>query len=328
MTESINVQGALLSDIKKLTDNKLVEELSEVLCISADAAYRRIRNEKLLTIDEIIKLCQVYHLSFDYYIGLSNKVKMVPFIFPFSKLDFDFTAYLNSILQNMQQVQQGGGTVYFSAKDIPMFHCFQLPLLTRFKLYYWQKTMLGRQEFSGQNFSDFAPDKKTIDLCANIYEVYSNTNSVEIWNLETAHGLLSQIHYYQTVGYISADESKELYLELRTLIKHMFFEAEVESKSIIGKRDLTKKNNFKLFYNEVLAADNSIFAQIGDRKAAYMPHIILNFITTFDKEYCDYIQEVFELVMRKSTLVSGVNEKDRSLFFNYILERITAFEGK
>lgn len=324
----MEIQNRIFDDLKKLVQGKFVEELSEVLCISTDAAYRRIRNEKLLTIEEVVRLCQHYQLSFDRYVGLENKQKTVPFIFPFPSLEFNFKSYLMSILDNMKKVQAMDGEVFFSAKDIPMFHCFQLPGLTKFKLFYWQKTMLGRTDFAGVKYSDYEPEKSTVNLCYEIYETYSNVRSTEIWNYETVHGLISQINYYHTIGYATAEETSALFEELKILINHLLIEAEIESKSIIGKRDLTRKNNFRLFYNEVLAADNSIYAEMGQQQVAFMPHIILNFIITADKDYCDYIKEVFGLVMRKSTLVSGVNERDRSLFFNYIFDRIAALELK
>ena len=324
----MEIQNRIFEDLKKIVSGKFVEEISEVLCVSTDAAYRRIRNEKLLTIEETVRLCQHYQLSFDRYVGLENKVKTVPFLFPFPSLDFSFKAYLMSILQNMQKVKEMNGEVFFSAKDIPMFHCFQLPGLTKFKLFYWQKTMLGRSDLTGMTYSDYHPEKEMLDLCYQIYETYSNVRSTEIWNYETVHGLISQINYYHTIGYTSTEDTAELYEELKLLIKHLLIETETESKSIIGKRDLTKKQNFRLFYNEVLAADNSIYAEMGEQQVAFMPHIILNFIITSDKDYCDYIKEVFELVMRKSSLVSGVNERDRSLFFNYIFDRIKSLEPK
>jgi len=324
MMPAEEVQKELFAQIKARTKTKLVDTISEILHLSQDAAYRRIRNEKLLNLDEIIILSQAFNLSIDNHISVASKTKVVPFHFPFVGLDFDFTAYLQSILQNLQLVKEAGGTIYYSAKDIPMFHCFQLPELTKFKLFYWLKTMLSRRDFVGVKYADYEPDAEQLAICKEIHEVYSKINSVEIWNYETIHGLTSQIAYYKTVGFMTGEEAELMLKSLTTLLEHLFTEAEMEHKSTIGKRSIQDSQNFRLFFNEVLAADNSIYAEMGDMKAAFMPHIILNYITTFDEDYCCYIKEVFESVMKKSTLISGVNEKDRSLFFNYIFDRINS----
>ena len=326
MMPAEEVQKELFAQIKARTTKKLVDTVSEVLHLSQDAAYRRIRNEKLLNLDEIIILSQTFNLSIDNQISVASKTKVVPFHFPFMGLDFDFTAYLQSVLQNAKMVRESGGTVYYSAKDIPMFHCFQISELTKFKLFYWLKTMLSRRDFVGVKFADYQPSEEQLRICDEIQKVYTQVNSVEIWNYETIHGLTSQITYYKTVGFMTAQEANSMLKCVKKLLEHLFVEAEMEHKSLIGKRSIQDSQNFKLFFNEVLAADNSIYAEMGEVKAVFMPHIILNYVTTFDHDYCSYIKAVFQSVMKKSTLISGVNEKDRSLFFNYIFERISATE--
>jgi hypothetical protein len=43
----------------------LVDSVSEILSVSTDAAYRRIRGAKALDMDEIVVLCSHFNLSFD-----------------------------------------------------------------------------------------------------------------------------------------------------------------------------------------------------------------------------------------------------------------------
>lgn len=316
------VQKELLNRVKSRSSEKLVDVLCDALNLSIDASYRRIRGEKLLDLSEIIVLCNKFNISIDDMLSVAGNVKTVQFVFPFKDLDFDFTDYLKSVLQNLTMVKENNGHIYYSAKDLPLFHCFQSELLTKFKIYYWLKTMLSRRDLIGVKFDDFKLEDEQMELGKAIAQVYSDTNSTEIWNYETIHGLSSQVSYYLTVGFITKEQAKDLLNEIKSLLQHLFTAAELEQKFIVGKRKLGEEANFKLLFNEVLATDNSIYADMGELKAAFMPHIILNYITTFDEEYCDYIQNVFDSVVKKSTLISGVNEKDRSLFFNYAFDRI------
>lgn len=61
------VQDQLLQLIKaKLPPgDALGHVLSETLHVSMDAAYRRMRNETALTIDELKRLCKTFDISFD-----------------------------------------------------------------------------------------------------------------------------------------------------------------------------------------------------------------------------------------------------------------------
>jgi hypothetical protein len=45
-------------------------------------------------------------------------------------------------------------------------------------------------------------------------------------------------------------------------------------------------------------------------------------MTTADKAYCDHLHNVLDGVMRKSTKISGTAEKHRSIFFNYVFQKI------
>ena len=49
----------------------LADELAELLEISADSAYRRIRGEKPISVFEVQKLCNAYRFSFDDLVKVS-----------------------------------------------------------------------------------------------------------------------------------------------------------------------------------------------------------------------------------------------------------------
>ena len=50
----------------------LVEEMASLLGISTDSAYRRLRGEKPLSLEEVYKLCIHYKLSLDNMLNLQS----------------------------------------------------------------------------------------------------------------------------------------------------------------------------------------------------------------------------------------------------------------
>jgi transcriptional regulator with XRE-family HTH domain len=73
----------------------LVDEVASVLGLSTDSAYRRIRNEKSLSIEELHKICIRFRLSLDQLLSLQSEAILFSgsFIRPAS---FDFDQYLKS----------------------------------------------------------------------------------------------------------------------------------------------------------------------------------------------------------------------------------------
>ena len=50
----------------------LADELCDLLNISADSAYRRLRGEKSLTFSELKTICEKFHVSLDQVLNLQN----------------------------------------------------------------------------------------------------------------------------------------------------------------------------------------------------------------------------------------------------------------
>lgn len=318
----LTVQEKLLNKVKSQSEEKLVDVLMDALNVSSDSAYRRIRNEKILTLDEILVICRKFQISFDETIEDSDS-NTVAFSFNFKDSNYDFLEYLDTVIQQLNKIKKENGVMYYSAKDIPIFHFFQNKELTAFKIYYWLRTMSNSTtELSQNKFSFDMIPAKLQEVTKQIYTSYSQVKSHEIWNHETIHSTINQIIYYKDLSYISEPQAIILLNKLRDTILHLQEEVENEYKYHIGNKAIGEEANFKFYFNEILAADNSIYAEYGETKESYKPHIVLNYMTTTNEQYCDYTKSIFEGVIKKSTLISGVNEKDRSLFFNYNLKRI------
>src|SRR5215813_15338916 len=76
----------------------LVDEVAELLNISIDSAYRRIRGENTLRFDEIQLLAKHYGVSLDQFLELQSNA--IIFSGSFVNRDkFDFESYLKKIVK-------------------------------------------------------------------------------------------------------------------------------------------------------------------------------------------------------------------------------------
>ena len=85
-----------------------------------------------------------------------------------------------------------------------------------------------------------------------------------------------------------------------------------------------KSVSYKMYVNEFILGDNTILALLGNTKVAYINHSVINFMLTKDPSFCEYTWQHFQNIIKKSTLISEVGEKERSRFFNIIKEKINA----
>jgi hypothetical protein len=316
MNNYLKIQETLLNEIKLKTDDKLVDTLMNTLHISLDSAYRRIRLEKILTLDEIIKISNQFNISIDNLISHDTS-NSVLFSFPFQSSQFNLEDYFQMILDHLEKIKKDNGIMYYSAKDIPIFHFFQDKKLLAFKFHYWLNTMNHENSMVNQNFDfNFIP-ANLATLTKKIYSVYSQINTHEIWNYETLTRTSSQITYYYEMALINKSQANQLQLRLIDFINHLEHECQIGKKYFIDNKPLTNEQNYHFYYNEIIATDNSIYAEYGGKKESFLPHIVLNYMTTDNIKYSEYNKTVFDNLISKSTLITRVNEKDRRKFFNF-----------
>ncbi|MBL0129822.1 MAG: hypothetical protein IPP43_00790 [Chitinophagaceae bacterium] len=119
--EPTGIQAAFFHHIKTLLPEHiaLVDAIADILDISNDSAYRRIRGEKPISLEEMQKLAVQYKISLDQFMNLQSDA----FIFSgrlTNPTDSAFDEWLTSIYQNFSYLNSFKSKhLYFLTKDIP-----------------------------------------------------------------------------------------------------------------------------------------------------------------------------------------------------------------
>ena len=175
-----------LSFFEKIKDSlpnniSFIDELSDTLEVSNDSAYRRLRGETALTIGELSLLCTKYNISFDMFV---NKAESTSFKYSTLQNSSEFVNYLQSILADVKQIRASGNNqIIYAAVDIPIFHHFNYPELSAFKMYYWMKAVVGVGEFNNKKYSTQIINDEISNLGKEIYKEYTHIPSIEIWTI-------------------------------------------------------------------------------------------------------------------------------------------------
>ena len=300
-----------------------VDEVAELLNISNDSAYRRIRGEKPLGLDEVQVLCNKYRISLDQLLQLNTNTV----IFSCDKIDypsFGFDKYLQFVAHNLGMFNKlQNPKLYYYSKDIPIFHFMAFPELRAFKFFFWKRTLINYPELARQQFNGEETDPVLLELADKIDEMYAGIPSTDIWNEESINVTISQIEFYrQSNIFTSKDVLLKVYSQLEELVNHLELQAETGKKWLYGKRHATGNVPYDAYINETLIGDNTIFVQSDNQLVTFINHNGLNFMATQDKGFCDYTFKNLQNVIRKSTHISVVGEKERSIFFNTLRQKI------
>lgn len=313
-------QELLFNRINSLLPRHILQadKISELLNISTDAAYRRIRCQKKLSINEICTLCTHFKLSFDEL--LNHQSNHVSFNYHPIKMDEpdNFQAYLEMLAGNLQGYEKAKEKeMFFLAAGIPLVHLVEPNDLTIFKIFTWANSIYN---YKG-NFETFyrqMNNNRVANYCRQIATYYKQIPSTEIWNTSSFDSMLYLIAYYYDTGFLKSKKTAlklcEQLIGLTNKLKEL---TEAGTKSTNGKN-----SSLKFYICEVALGNNFLLINIDNRKACYIRLFSTNGMITHDPVFCEETEKWVNNILRKSVLISGSSQKERHVFFKTLQQNV------
>lgn len=323
--EPISTQVLFFQHIKSQLQPhmSMVDAVADLLDISIDSAYRRIRGEKPVSLEEMQILAQHFKISIDQFLHIETD----SFLFNgqlAQSTEISFEEWMRNVLKQLQYMNSfRDHHMYYLAKDIPLMQQFVVPELLSFKAFFWRKSILHLDQMRGVKFSFNNPDPVHSELGKQIVSVYNRIPSTEIWNVESINSTIRQIEFYRDAELFEKTEDiTTLYDAVFRLIDHLEKQAELGIKLGIDGPDPSTPAPFHLFNNELILGDNTILATLDSHMVTYLNHSVINFVATRHSVFNKYMYDCVQNLIKKSTQISKVGEKERVRFFNRIRDKI------
>src|SRR5215467_5727623 len=211
---SSQAQEFLFQRIKELLppSESLTDAVSEILHVSSDSAYRRIRNETPLVLEEAKELCEAFRLSLDQVLNIKNNSILFENV-RINNQEYSYEKYLSDLLKQTQYINSfRNKELIWLTKDVPLFHNFYFKPLIAFRYYFWMKTILQHPDYLTKaiDLNGVSPEIEALSM--ELTKAYTQVPSIEIWNTECINSVISQIEFYKDSGlFSSAADIKEVY---------------------------------------------------------------------------------------------------------------------
>jgi len=310
------------------TSKNFAQELSSLLGVNLDAAYRRIRGTTPLIFNEIQKICLHYRLSFDSVINYEGRT------FPFQfnsmfKEGFEILQYLNEMKYQLKHMaDQQDSSIFLTAMDLPYFRQFGFKSLRRFKLFFWQRSVLNLKDFNHKKFDAQDFNESYEEITDEIYKNYHNFKSTEIWTPESLDSTLKQVKYYLESGLFESTESAIMICDdLEQLLDKLEREAQFAKKTLtIGEH--TYSSSFEMYQSDIFLSNNSIQAFSGGKVYSYVSFNSFNSLMSYSPTFSAECSAWIEQIRVKSILLSDVSEKLRYQFFQQLRKKIIQLKNE
>jgi hypothetical protein len=324
--ESTDLQQQLFSHIREHLPPhlSLVDELCDLLDLSADSVYRRIRGEKPLTLVELKRISEHYHLSIDQLLQLENE--SVLFQAPgMNGTAGEFSDYLKAMLGQFRYFNSfRNKEIQYLCKDAPLWYFYLFPAMSAFKTFFWSRTInnlpaLANKQFSLQEY----PYRDCFEIGQQIIEEYNQIPSIELWNLESIHSSINQVAYYRDAGIFKSKEDLDAVIDsFVQMLDHLQSQAEKGLKFMPGASDVSYKSSVHFYVNELILGNNTILLKLENQRVSMMTYSVFNYLITKDHRFADKAFSTFNTLLSRSALVSKTGEKERNRFFNALRDKV------
>ncbi|MFP9115870.1 hypothetical protein ACLI1A_18160 [Flavobacterium sp. RHBU_3] len=305
-------QELLLKQIRKrqAPDASLIDAIATVLQVSYDAAHRRVSLKSRFSIDETITLCTHFGISMDSLfrndeVVLTRKTAEI-------RTPDDMARYLKESAQNIGMfATMNGARMFYSAKDIPLFHMVGGTLLSKFKIYVWLNLLSGEGLHS--RFEDFTVSVPLLEHGEALRKVYNSLEVHEIWNDTTINSTLQQLYYFYKSGLLSLNSAALLCADLAQVLT----DAET--------RCCKEGSRYHLYYNELLILNNNVLITAPQKQSLFVPYTLLGYFITDDAATCSNTERFFGQQIKNSMLLNSSGARDRKVFFNRGHQKIESY---
>ena len=325
-----NIQAQFFDRIKQKINPalSLVNEIADVLEVSNDSAYRRLRGETAVSLDEALILAKHFGISLE-EIAPAKSDAVVFGRSTFREQTTDFDQYLQLteeyLLRIANTTKKHG---IYAAKDIPVFHYFQVPDFGRFKLFFWLKTIRSSKAIDAMKFDFGIVPDALVKKASTVAKIYFQIPFSEIWNEDTINTALRQIDYFHEAGWLAnKNVGFELCDKAEEMIRIIQQQAETGERWFNGK-PVHPQVPYELYYNDLVVLDNSMFVETDAFQMSMIGYNAMDYLYTFHHGFCKESQQFLQKQIGKSMLLSGAAEKERNKFFNRIYEKIDALKKK
>lgn len=278
----------------------LAQSVAEVLDISTNEAYKKIRGTSNLSMPQLITLSDAFGTSFSYQ---PHQLPSVTFSYLYVDRETpNMLAYLKDLLQNLKFIQQRKDKhIIITTDDIPIFHFFKYPELTCFKLFFWADNSALKFDYS-------AISEEIVAVAQELNQIYLEIPSTEIWAKDTVDGTIDQVRYAFEAGHIG---DKALAEKIVEQIRYCL--TDMNMYAISAKKTIDPGHSFNWYHCDVLGS-LAYLIEFKESMLCFNRFNTFNYLKTDDQFYCMQTKDWMQGLIRKSVAFSGQGEKHRNKF--------------
>ncbi|MDR2951025.1 MAG: hypothetical protein LBV71_17705 [Prevotella sp.] len=299
--------------IQKLLDHipkelKPVQYLVDLLDISNESVYRRMKGEVSFSFDEIIKLSHELGFSVDELISEDGGIASFELLANSTTSYSDtFLNILKLVKEHLNEVAVSGDTETINAwNHLPPIFLVKCDHLFKFRYFKWLHQ--GADIPSNRMYSDVIVPSEILSLKEQlISDIKTSRNVISVMGPSIFLNLIKEIQYYYIRKLITDEEKAVLKEDLYKMIDII--------EKLVQDGKFNEEGKISYYLSSLEIDTNTIYVQYDTKEVCIFWVVSMPPIFISNKEVCTVQKKWLESLMKYSTLITSSNELMQSEFF-------------
>ncbi len=319
------LQHEVVRIIKEYTPQNMqpINILIDILPMSKEAAYRRLRGEIDFSFTEIVKLSQTFNVSLDSLIKEEYSNYILPDVVQIVSSDKNnsidnYCLLLEYVISCIRKTKESANPIIFSNTHHILSHpyIFKYKNISKFRFY---RYLYFQNEDIDKNFSDFIVPDKIITLEYMLYKEALQIKISYVHLMEIAQIYVTDINYFYKLGVLSEKDAEIQKNEALSLIN------DINHDSITGRNNYNVP--FTLYVSNINFQADCVYFFSEYFETVIVQLFGFNFYSFNDYNSIIDMKNWMKNLISSSTQITSSAEKQRYEFFQKqektILEGLT-----
>lgn len=315
--------------IKSDITNKIIEKipsdkrpsdyLSEVLNLSKESVYRRLKGIIPFTFEEILNLSTILDFSMDEFLKGEKNEHALFNLFSSNLFDAEnnFIKIHQCFCDQMEAIYKAQSNhVIISANRILSILAIPFDNLSKFYYYKWMH-QFGQMPLN-YKFSDIQIPDKLNELRQTSLNYSYSQNITFITDQNIIYNTIKEIKYYIDRKLIDSDDIRLIKEDMKALIENFF--------TFSSDNTIDKKRQYEVYISSLNIENNSSYMIYDNKILSYFLTYSDTGIYTSDPEACMLQKDWLDSLKKYSILISNSNEKMQAELYNKFLTQLEALE--
>ncbi len=306
------VVNELISTMREITpkEGNLANVLMDILCMSKEAIYRRLRGEVAFTFSEVAIIASQLGISLDKIIGNSmsgGAMFDLNVLNPTDPMD-NYYDILMRYQKLFRYVKTDATTEVVTASNtIPYTFYAPYEHLSKFRIGRW--LYQNERLRTPVSLSDIVLPEKLIKVQKELLEDLRLVKRTCFILDENIFGsFVKEIRYFSELGLVSTSDVQNLKKELYQLLR--------ELELLSEKGSFHNGNALSVYLSNVNFEATYSYVEKSGFQICFLRVYSINSMDSRDDKICDYQRKWINSLKRHSTLISQSGEIQRMMFFN------------